>query len=179
MKRLILFTAAVALSLTQMFAQESTFVKGDKVINLGLGFGGYYSGYYSSHMPAISGSFEAGVKDGIIDKGSIGVGGYIGYSSAKYEDYWKTSNLLIGARGAFHYPLVNKLDTYTGLLLGYNFYNTKELSAYSGTPYSYDSSGLAFAWFAGARYYFSPKFAGMAEIGYGISYLTIGVSFKL
>jgi len=26
----------------------------------------------------------------------------------------------LGAKGNFHYPLVEKLDTYTGILLGYN-----------------------------------------------------------
>jgi hypothetical protein len=179
MKRLILLFTVAILSIAQLSAQESTFVKGDKVINVGIGFGSaYYSSYYTSHMPSLSGSFEVGVKDGIIDKGSIGVGGYIGFSSAKYENWWKTSNFLFGVRGSFHYPLANKLDTYTGLLLGYNIYSTKYYDAYSG-DYNASSSTVAFAWFAGARYYFNPKIAGMAEIGYGISYLTLGVSFKI
>jgi hypothetical protein len=180
MKKILLFFLAVVLSLTQMVAQESTFVKGDKVINVGIGLGSaYYSGGYTSQMPALSGSFEVGVKDGIIDKGSIGVGGYVGFSSAKVSNEWKTSNFFIGARGSFHYPLVNKLDTYSGLILGYNIYTDKALGGYTGPDYNYSSSGLALAWFAGARYYFSDNFAGMAEIGVGISYLTLGVSFKL
>jgi hypothetical protein len=178
MKKLLLLFVAVVFSLTQMVAQESTFVKGDKVINAGIGIGSaYYSSYYTSHMPALSASFEIGVKDGVIDKGSIGVGGYFGFSSAKYENWWKTSNILIGARGSFHYPLVNKLDTYTGLILGYNIYSTKYYDSYSGA-YDATSSGVALAWFAGGRYYFTESFAGMAEIGFGISYLTLGVSFK-
>jgi hypothetical protein len=178
MKKILLSLVLVLFSLAQLVAQESSFAKGDKVLNLGIGLGSsYYSSYYSSHMPAISGSFEIGVKDGILEKGSIGVGGYLGYSSAKYENYWKTSNFLIGARGSFHYPLVNKLDTYTGILLGYNVYSTKYYDVYSG-GFGASSSTVAFAWYAGARYYFSDKFAGMAEIGYGIAYLTIGVALK-
>lgn len=179
MKRLISFFWVVALTMAQVQAQEFTFIKGDKVINLGIGIGSaYYSSYYTSHMPALSASFEVGVKDGIFDKGSIGVGGYIGFSSAKYENWWKTSNFLFGARGSLHYPFVKKLDTYTGLILGYNIYSTKYYDTYSG-ELDASSSGVALAWFAGARYYFNPKIAGMAEIGFGISYLTLGVSFKI
>ena len=40
---------------------------------------------------------------------------------------WKYSNIIIGARGNFHYPLMNKLDTYTGLLLGYNVSSFKRV----------------------------------------------------
>jgi hypothetical protein len=181
MKKILVFLIFVSLPLAQMLAQDvdPVFVKGDKVINLGVGLGSnYYGSYYGSHLPAFSGSFEVGIKDGILEKGSIGVGGYLGYSSAKYENYWKTSNFLIGARGSFHYPLVKKLDTYTGILLGYNIFSTKYYDAYEG-GLSASASAVAFAWYAGARYYFNDKFAGMAEIGYGIAYLTIGVALKI
>ena len=40
------------------------------------------------------------------------------------------------------------------------------------------SSGLSIAWFAGARYYFSDNFAVMAEIGYGVAYLNLGIALK-
>ncbi len=177
MKKFTLFIVAIAFSLTQLLGQESTFVKGDKILNLGVGFGStYYSSYYTSHTPALSASLEFGVKDGILEKGSIGIGGYVGYSSAKWTNYYKTSNIIIGARGSFHYPLVNKLDTYTGLLLGYNIYTYSYDVSYLGAKGS--AGAVTLAWFAGARYYFSDKFAVLGEIGYGIAYLTLGVSFK-
>jgi hypothetical protein len=181
MKKSLVLLILAALPLVRLLAQDvdPVFVKGDKIVNLGIGFGStYYASYYGTHMPALSGSFEIGVKDGVIEKGSIGVGGYLGYSSAKYDNYWKTSNFIIGVRGSFHYPLVKKLDTYTGLLLGYNVYSYKYYDTYLG-GYSTSPSTVAFAWYAGARYYFSDKIAAMAEIGYGISYLTLGVAFKL
>jgi hypothetical protein len=31
----------------------------------------------------------------------------------------------------------------------------------------------------GARYYFTESIAAFAQVGYGIAYLTLGVSFKL
>jgi hypothetical protein len=177
MKKLLLFSLVAIFSLSQLFAQESTFKQGDKVLNLGIGFGStYYSSYYTSHTPALSASVEFNVKDGVLDKGSIGVGGYVGYSSAKWTNYYKTSNIIIGARGSFHYPLVSKLDTYTGLLLGYNIYTYSYESSYLGAKGS--AGNVLLAWFAGARYYFSDKFAVMGEVGYGIAYLTLGVSLK-
>src|SRR5450759_1812211 len=164
MKKLLLLLFVVVFSLTQLLAQESTFKQGDKVLNLGIGFGSsYYSGFYTSHTPALSASLEFNVKDGILEKGSIGIGGYVGYSSAKYSTYWKSTNFLIGARGSFHYPLVDKLDTYTGLLLGYNVYSTKYESSFIGAKGS--AGNVILAWFAGARYYFSNNFAVMGEIG--------------
>ncbi len=184
MKKIILLFIITAFSLTQLLAQESTFVKGNKVLNLGIGFGsGLYSGTgYTSSFPPVSASFEVGVKDGIAEKGSIGVGGYIGYSAHKWEYLgwgWKYSNLIIGARGTFHYPLVDKLDTYTGLILGYDIVTAKETgTAVFGYNYSASSSGLAYSWFIGGRYYFTDKFAGMAELGVGITYLTLGVALK-
>ncbi|MBK6966075.1 MAG: hypothetical protein IPH20_19675 [Bacteroidales bacterium] len=68
----------------------------------------------------------------MLDVGSIGVGAYLGYTSAKWQynyfgsDWgYKYSSLIIGARGTFHYPLVEKLDTYTGIMLGVNIVTDK------------------------------------------------------
>jgi hypothetical protein len=182
MKKLTLLFVAVVFSLSQMYAQESTFAKGDKVLNLGIGFGGRYTGTgMTTSVPPIGASFEVGVKDGVLEKGSIGVGGMLAYSSHKWEYSgwgWKYTSIVIGARGTFHYPLANKLDTYTGLLLGYDISTAKEFGVSSG--YNYDSSygGLTYAWFAGARYYFSDAFAAFAELGVGVTILNIGVTLK-
>jgi len=183
MKKLLLLIVAIAFSLTQMFAQESTFVKGDKVVNLAIGFGsGLYTGSgYTTSVPPLSGSFEIGVKDGIAEKGSIGVGGLIAYGAHKWEYAgwrWKYSNLIIGARGAFHYPLVKKLDTYTGLVLGFNVVSSKEFGNNAFYDYNAQSSGVAYSWFVGARYYFTDAFAALGELGVGISYFNLGVAFK-
>jgi hypothetical protein len=182
MKKLLLLFVVGCFTLTQLVAQESTFNKGDKVLNIGIGFGTtLYSGtYYKSQIPPISASLEFGVADNILDKGVIGVGPYLGYSSYKYEYAgwgWKYSNIIVGARGNFHYPLVNKLDTYTGLLLGYNISSSKEFGT-GGTDYQASSGGVVWSWFIGGRYYFSDNFAAMLELGYGVAYLNLGVALK-
>ena len=182
MKKLLLLFVVVSFALTQSFAQEPTFVKGDKVLNVGIGLGStLYSGsYYKSAVPPVSASLEFGVVDNILEKGVIGVGPYFGYSSYKY-DYlssgWKYTNMILGAKGNFHYPLVEKLDTYTGILLGYNIVTSK----WTGTgseDLTASSSGIAWSWFVGGRYYFKETFAVMAELGYGIAYLNIGIALK-
>jgi hypothetical protein len=186
MKKLLLVLFVAVFSLTQLLAQESTFKQGDKVLNLGFGLGStlYTGSYYKAGIPPLSASLEFGVKDGVLDKGSIGVGGYLGYSSYKWSYssswYWKYSDIILGVRGVFHYPLVSKLDTYTGLLLGYNIATSKEYgTAIFGYDYSASSGGVVGAWFVGARYYFSDKFAVMGELGYGITYLNLGIALKL
>jgi hypothetical protein len=184
MKKLFAITAMVLFSFAGLQAQESMFNLGDKVINLGIGFGStLYSGtFYSRGIPPVSVSYEQAIKDEIFEKGVIGVGGWLGYTSYKY-DYqgwgYNYSSVIIGALGAFHYPLLDKLDTYFGIGLGYNIASSKEFGTYQGWNYSATSGGVVVAGMFGARYYFGEKFAAFAQFGYGVSYLTFGVSIKL
>lgn len=183
MKKLLLVLVVISISLTQLKAQEPTFSKGDKVLNLGLGLGStLYSGfYYKSLIPPLSASLEVGIVDNVLEKGVIGIGGYLGYSSYKldYSSYgWKYSNMIIGGRGTFHYPLVDKLDTYAGILLGFNVSTTSEFGTINPGTYHSSNGGPVYAVFVGARYYFQNNFGVLGEFGYGISYLTLGVSLK-
>ncbi|HEX2921435.1 MAG TPA: hypothetical protein VHO50_09760 [Bacteroidales bacterium] len=179
MKKVLLFFVVVCFSMTQLLSQESTFNKGDKVLNLGLGLGStlYSGGGYSGLIPPLSASLEVAVVDNILEKGVIGVGGYLGYASYEWSNYYKYTNIIIGPRGTFHYPLVDKLDTYAGLMIGYNIHSSKWVG--TGTQLtSTSSSGLISSFFIGGRYWFSENFAGMAELGYGIAYLNLGVALK-
>ena len=124
-------------------AQTPVFQKGDKVLNLGIGFGGYSPSGYHVVIPSASASFEVGIAGKESGKGSIGIGGYLGYASYKENNtgttnpaatygyasyfettsstennYWSVNRIFIGARGAFHYPLAENLDTYGGITLG-------------------------------------------------------------
>lgn len=184
MKRVLVIIALVVFALPQMTAQTPSFEKGDKVLNLGIGLGSaWYNGYgYSTQIPPLSASLEVGIVDNVLEKGVIGVGGYVAYSSYKYTypayDYgWRYSNFLIGARGNFHYPLAEKLDTYVGLTLGINVVSEKTFGGYTGVSYG-SFGGLRAAGFVGGRYYFKETFALMAELGYGVTYLNIGIALK-
>lgn len=167
---LILFLFSVARIQAQSFANN------DNVAGLSVGLGGGYG------FP-IAVSYERGVYD-INNHMSIGVGGIVGYgfNSDKFQ-YGKVVNnhILLGARGAWHYTKFSKWDLYAGLTLGYNIVSSKV--TYDDPNINYDDFGAdasGFLWGAhvGARYYFNPKFAVMAELGYGIGIINIGVAYK-
>lgn len=189
MKKITILLCALALTIGAN-AQSPTFSESDLVFNAGIGFGtSLYSGsFYKSTLPPISISGEYGVKDDFLtDDLTLGIGGYVGFAGSKYEyDFgggntygWKYSYTVIGARGALHYPLVDKLDTYAGLMLGYNIVSVKEIGTAPLGITSSSAGGVAFSVYAGARYYFGDNFAVMAELGYGIAYLNVGVAYKL
>jgi hypothetical protein len=183
MKKLSMLFVVVVIFMTQLVAQKSTFVKGDKALNFGIGFGStLFSGLGNkSIVPPISTSFELGIIDNILEKAVIGVGGYLGYASYKSEylaSSWKYSDIIIGGRGSFHYPLVDKLDTYSGIMMGFNI-SSERWTGVGAEPLTHSSSGgFVYSWFVGARYYLSKNFAGMAEVGYGVTYLNLGVALK-
>lgn len=188
MKKAIILAISVLVSVTSMKAQESTFNLNDKVVNLGIGLGSVYSfGLYNSTViPPLSISFEKAIMDKILEKGVIGVGVYAGFTSYKwhyvttfYDWGYNYTNIVLGARGTFHYPVLDDLDTYAGILLGANVVFSSEFGTSGGVTYDPDRPSIAYSGFLGARYYFSDKFSGFVELGYGISYLTLGLGIKL
>jgi hypothetical protein len=156
MKKIILLSVFVVAFFAAK-AQSPIFVKGDKVANLGVGLN------YSRIPIYIAGDYC--ISDGILDKGSIGVGAYAGISYYYYHFYSKSLYFNVGARGSFHYPFLDKLDTYAGLSLGIDTWNTYFFNVGS---------------FIGARYYLTEKLGVFGELAYGgVGYLTAGITFKL
>jgi len=181
MNKKSLFSVVIAFcGVVGLFAQDSMFSKGDKVANLSIGLGGTVYGSIGGGLPPVGASFEYGVKDNLFnEKSHLGIGGYAGFTSASQDILVTTisySSIIVGARGILHYDLVDNMDTYGGVLLGYNIASS-EVTGGTFPVASY--GGLVYAGFIGARYYFSPKFAAMAELGYGIAFLNVGVSLKL
>jgi hypothetical protein len=175
MKKLLAFQIIICFLIGHLAAQESTFSKGDKVLNLGLGLGSFLGSSYNTLFPPVSGTLEFGVADNILDKGSIGVGPYVGIGSYGYSYYSGKENytfIVMGAKGAFHYPILNKLDTYLGLLMGYNIVSGTHVgNAISNRPIG--------ELFLGGRYFFSEKWAAMLELGYGVVPVHIGIALKI
>ena len=190
MKKIIAVLLISLFTVGLLQAQESTFEKGDMVINAGVGFGWYSYGYGVTSLPAISLSLEKGIKE--IDFGTLSVGGIVGFKHASYSwnsayDDYSWTDFIVAARGAIHANIleVEKLDTYGGVALGLRFqsYNTYEIVGVFPN-YDYDKVRKVdvnplLAIYVGGRYYFSEKFAAFGELGYGLGYLTLGVSYKL
>ncbi|MDR1343719.1 MAG: hypothetical protein LBJ39_00030 [Tannerellaceae bacterium] len=170
MKKLIIISAFSFLVVVAAGAQE-IFQKGESVVNIGLGLG--------DNIP-IEASYERSVVDGLIggENGSIGVGGYLayyGHSESFAGGKLSYSDIVIGVRGAFHYQFVDKLDTYAGLMIGYDIASAKWNGLGNVTA---SGNKLSPSVFVGARYYFTPSVGAYAELGYGIAYLSVGVTFK-
>jgi hypothetical protein len=182
MKRILLLSMLIVFVASLSFGQMA-YQKGDQVINLGIGLGGF-AGVYGSGGIAITGGYEYGIHE------NISLGGVVGYSSSSQDvwgDYgWKYTYILIGARGAYHLDLFHKkdIDTYGGVLLGYNIVSssakgTAPVQGWGWGSYSASASYLAIGVFIGGRYYFDPHWAVQAELGYGLGILNIGIAYKL
>jgi len=156
-------------------AQEEAFNKGDMMINAGVGLGNYISyEHFSNKILPILGSFEYAVVDLFDGKGGIGVGGYIGFTSFGDNEGKSVtvSDLVIGPRGLFHYQFIEKLDTYGGLMMGWDIKN------YPQSDYNLPGSEFSYSFFVGARYYITDNIGVFGELGYNIAPLEIGVCFK-
>lgn len=178
------------------------FNENTKVLNAGIGFGtGYYNayrgGYYTSRVsPAFSLSYEQALSKKL-GPGFLGLGAYLGYQSAtsKYDhDYYggnyyyyehKWKNFLVAARGAYHLDFLNseRAEVYAGLIAGLRIqtyqYETNNPDPYTNNKLNQGSVYPVASLFAGARWYFVPNVGVFGEVGYGISYATLGLSFKL
>ena len=188
MKRIALVLFIATLFTTTTRAQF--FEKGTNVVSAGIGLGGHFGSYtYGSQTPGLSVQYERGIWD-VGGPGVISLGGYAGIKSYKYsgssggyhfDEKWNYT--VIGARSAYHYNALNndKFDVYGGLMLSYNILSYKYSdnsgsSVFKGSG-SYGSN-LGFSAFVGGRYLFTDNIGAFAELGYGVSYLTLGVAFK-
>ncbi len=165
-------------------AQEKKFIKGDKNISLGVGFGSPWIGDGNSMtFPPVSASFDYGLRDDL-GPGVIGIGGLIGVAGYRYDNLpyyaWSYTTVIVGARGTYHYQLVDKLDTYGGLMLGFRVISSKKYGEWAHAEY-YDDDDvkLAGAFFVGAKYYFTENLAAFGELGYGVGIFTMGVTYKI
>lgn len=176
------------------------------IINVGIGLG--YNNYYNSYRgrgysyrtsPAFNISYEQAIpkKIGI---GFLGLGAYVGFQRASstynyyydkngYNNYYyyknSWSNLIIAARGAYHFDVLNSknAELYFGAIVGariqtYNYETSNPDPKADNYRISYGSVYPTFSLFAGGRWYFVKNVALFGEVGYGISYLTGGFSFK-
>ena len=185
-----LFTLVVILSLGTSSINAQAFSSGSSYISLGYGLGlGYrtytaayqsYSGYNFSGFGPVSGAYEYGIND------NIGVGLNISYSSygaswnQSYDYSYRFSSLGVLARGAYHFDIRSReADLYAGIGVGFLRYAynwTSDEPGFNEALYDINlGTPLGYQIFAGARYYFSPSFGVMAELGYGISVLNAGI----
>lgn len=186
MKKQLALIFALMLTLGS-FAQVVS--KGDHYATAFLGIGGtaYDSYNYGLLVPPVGAQYEVILTDEI-GIGHIGVSGTASYSARRYTGTFFDSMyhyLTIGARGMYHFnlgdyldePFFNDLDAYAGLFMGMNY----RLETTTDTYYTHAGNRLlpVADLIIGGRYYLSDNFAAMAELGFGVTFLSVGVTMKL
>ena len=176
MRKLALIIAAIAFFSMGSSAQ-GMFEEGTQLFKLGIGLNG--------NGTPLDVSYEKGVKENFlgVDGLVLGLGGNLSYYGYK-EDFsvpglnysWKYTNIVVAARALAHYPLIDKLDTYAGVALGYNVASVKYSGA--GTMPSPSVGGIVFGGLVGARYEFSQSLGAYIEAGSSISNLSLGLAYK-
>jgi hypothetical protein len=178
MRRLVLIFAAIALFSGSLNAQE-TFQKGTKVFKFGVGLNG--------NGTPVEFTFEKGVANDFLGvKGmALGLGANLGYYGYK-EDFnnlagsfsWKYSNIILAGRAMVHYQFIDKLDTYAGIMLGYNVASASYSGPNAGSIPSPSVGGVVWGGIIGARYEISKNWGAYIELGKSTSYANLGVAYK-
>ncbi len=155
--------------------QDTTFTKGEMLLGPHIGLAAFGS------APSFGANFEEGIMNpGEVGPGSIGISGRVDYFSFSDVD-WRYTWIAVGVFANYHFQMSDKAwDPFVGLGLGYE--NVSESWAGEGLSYNYNggwNSGLYLAGDAGIRYFFSPSMAARAQLGFGITYLVVGLDFRL
>lgn len=178
MKKAIFTLLAI---ITATIACGQSFQKGTIAANAGIGVGTALGGLGNAR-PAISVSLDKGIWE-VGGPGVISLGGYLGNTGYKYSDMGYTAKwnyIVVGARGAYHYngfTSVPKLDVYGGAMLAYNIVKYSSDGDDAGQSNSY-GSGVGLTGFLGGRWFFTESIGAYAELGYGVSVLNVGATFK-
>ena len=179
MKKISKVLLFLMVSVLFSFSAKAQFEEGQSDINLGVGFVTF--GLNGDGALPISVSYEYGINE------NISVGGFAGYVSSTEDfsgsgfDYtWKYTYIIVGVRGAYHKELVDGIDTYAGILLGYNaasatFEGDESIKSFITEP---SVGGIAYGIYAGGRYHFTDNIGAFLELGYGISAVNLGLTFK-
>ncbi|MGQ1785634.1 MULTISPECIES: outer membrane beta-barrel protein [unclassified Saccharicrinis] len=191
MKTIIISVVTFFLITISINAQPLTFEQQD--IGIAVGVPSMNDNMYTSQSPAITIHYEYGLSDKI-GMGYIGVGGLLSMAGGEYNnsilntsfsvDYSQT---LIGPRAVYHFDMVDltgsqewrNIDVYGGAFLGLKFERAKYTNPNTQNNVKDNDTTLATDLFAGIRYGFNKNIGAFAELGFGVSYFSVGVNWRL
>jgi len=173
-KHFILTALCAFVLLLTAQSSSAQFVNGKFLLGPHIGLSAYGS------APSFGANFETAItQPGKAGPGIIGISGrfdYFGFS----EIYWKYTWITIGVYANYHFALEDKTwDPFLGLGLGYQ---NVSVSSIGDNTFNYGSawgSGIFFSLQAGARYFFSDNLALRALLGFGITYIVVGLDFGI
>ncbi|GAF04353.1 outer membrane beta-barrel protein [Saccharicrinis fermentans] len=192
MKNIIIISTLSLFLLTMAsHAQPLTFEKQD--IGIAVGVPSMNDNTYTSQSPAITLHYEYGLSDKI-GVGYIGVGGLLSIAGGEYTNTFLNPNpsvdfsqTLIGPRAVYHFDMVeltnndqwSNIDVYSGAFVGLKFESIKYTDPNTEKNIKDRKTKLANDLFAGIRYGFNQNIGAFAEIGFGVSYFSVGASWRL
>lgn len=133
---------------------------------------------------SFGGNFETAVNQpGQLGDGVLGVSVRADYTSFDWGvgSYYTWSLISIGAFCNYHFKIGDgKFDPFVGLGLGYHIWDYSYDGPEGGDLYADSwSSGIYVAGNVGARYYLSSAMALRALLGFGSTYLVVGIDFGI
>jgi hypothetical protein len=190
MKNLLILTI-LALGFSVSLSAQTTFNAGDIEFASGIGiFGTFAKDGADINVPPLS------ARLGVRVSPKFSLAAYAAYSASELNGIEQADGsiknvenefTILGLRAAAHNNPRENLDVYGGIMLGYNIPNVNE--TVNGAPKSDEIDGPSFSRpaeneftysaFVGAAYYPVKKLGIFAEVGYGISILSTGVTLKL
>ena len=156
------------------FQANAQYEQGQSDINIGVGFltlgldgdGGFPIGVSYDYM--------------LTDEFSLGLGAGFVSSSVDLIDGTKAYDvtyLNFAVRGLYHIDLLDPLDTYGGVVLGYTSGSISYADGFDNSFFQDLSvSSVYYGFILGTRYRFTDNIGAFAEIGYALSPVTIGLN---
>ncbi len=129
-------------------------------------------------VPPIGVSVEYALDEKIL------IGPYIAYASSEdvndaFGLRWRDNRTIFGLRGSYNFEVGDDFDLYGGVFVGYTFASTSILEGQSLLGGSFGAAaGGSYGIYGGARYLFDNKYGFSAELGYGISFATVGFVYN-
>jgi len=143
---------------------------------------GAHLGYFTAKTP----SFSEGTVTTIVGQlgGDLGLCGILFECDTMFSEggYDKYTVYTPGVRLAYHRQVVENLDTYGSVVLGYNVIRSKRSGSDALDLTQFTNQIPTFAYFtsAGVRYYFSQQWAAYGEVGYGtMTIVNVGLTYRM
>jgi hypothetical protein len=174
--KMVCVATTVAMGAVLLASEGSAqFLQGQKSMGAHIGLSGVGT------APSIGVSGEMAYSDRLAFGGWADTWSYgesVSTSSGGYN--WSSRYIAVAGTGAYHFPLEEhpKWDPFAGLALGY-FVVSNEAEGPSGSYASADASRVFLGGFGGVRYAFRERLRGVARAGFGASYLTVGIDYRL
>jgi hypothetical protein len=162
----------------------------DNILSISVGLGSFYksSDSFNKESPTLGLMYERALPLEW-ERAVIGIGCYAGArslvskNSSGFLYYDKHYTFIIGGlRSSFHYNEWFRsydLDSYAGIMYSYCIFSLPDKSDYvTGADIPKKKSGTGPSIYAGLRYYLDKSWAVYGEVGFGLSYLTLGACAK-